>query len=188
MPDPNAALFAAVSFAARAHQGQVRKDGRTPYAAHVMRVCLVVRHVFGIDDVDVLTAALLHDTIEDTTVDYDDLAEAFGATVAGYAATLSKDTRLPHDEREAAYRAALAAAPWQVQAVKLADLFDNLGDAGNLHPDKRADTVKKCRATLAAFGARVPAELAGARSAVEARLTEAESRPGRVAAADAARE
>ena len=43
-------LLEAVSFAARAHQGQMRKDGKTPYASHVFRVCLILRHVFGIDD------------------------------------------------------------------------------------------------------------------------------------------
>jgi guanosine-3',5'-bis(diphosphate) 3'-pyrophosphohydrolase len=51
MPDiPLARLLEAASFAARAHRAQVRKDGETPYVAHVFRVCLIVRHVFGIDD------------------------------------------------------------------------------------------------------------------------------------------
>ena len=75
-------LFEAASFAARAHRHQVRKDGQTPYAAHPFRVCLVVQYVFRIDDPKVLTTALLHDTIEDTTTDYDDIAERFGADVA----------------------------------------------------------------------------------------------------------
>src|SRR5205085_841436 len=43
-------LLEAVSFAARAHHGQIRKDGKTPTAAHVFRVCLILRHVFGLDD------------------------------------------------------------------------------------------------------------------------------------------
>ena len=59
-------LLDAVSFAARAHQGQFRKDGRTPYASHPTRVCLVMRCVFGVEDPEVLAAAVLHDTIEDT--------------------------------------------------------------------------------------------------------------------------
>lgn len=79
MTEPHDPAFAkvqeAASFAARAHRHQVRKDGRTPYTAHPFRVCLVVRHVFGHDDPRMLQAALLHDTIEDTTTDYDDLAE-----------------------------------------------------------------------------------------------------------------
>src|SRR5437762_6917708 len=109
--DANAAqrMLEAASFAARAHRHQLRKDGQTPYAAHPFRVCLVVRHVFGIDDPEILAAALLHDTIEDTTTDYDDLEKQFGARVAGWAAALSKDKRLADDAREAAYTATLAA-------------------------------------------------------------------------------
>src|SRR5579883_2187980 len=106
-------LLEAVAFAARAHQGQRRKDGETPYASHPFRVCLVVRDVFGIDDRQVLTAALLHDTVEDTTTDFDDIEERFGADVARWVAALSKDKRLQELEREQAYVAQLADAPWQ---------------------------------------------------------------------------
>src|SRR5437667_4119346 len=87
-------LLEAVSFAARAHQGQVRKDGKTPYASHVFRVCLVLRHVFGVDDPQTLTAAVLHDTIEDTTTDFDDLEERYGADVAQWGSVVSKAKRV----------------------------------------------------------------------------------------------
>jgi guanosine-3',5'-bis(diphosphate) 3'-pyrophosphohydrolase len=141
-------LLDAVAFAARAHRHQLRKDGRTPYASHVFRVCLVLRHVFGIDDPATLTAAVLHDTIEDTTTDYDDLHERFGAEVAGWVALLTKDMRQEHDAREAAYVEALRSAPWQVKACKLADLLDNLHDSAHLDPEQRAKTVRKARAVL----------------------------------------
>src|SRR4051794_3522816 len=115
MPESLAAtygnLLEAVSFAARAHRHQTRKDGQTPYVAHVFRVCLIVRHVFGIDDPKVLTAAALHDAIEDTPTDYDDLEEAFGRDAATWAAALCKDMRRPEQERERDYVAHLAAAP-----------------------------------------------------------------------------
>ena len=122
-------LLESVSFAARAHEGQNRKDGKTPYASHVFRVCLILRHVFGIDDPRALMAAALHDTVEDTTTDFDDLQEKYGTEVATWVGTLSKDKRLPDDAREAAYAAGLAAGPWQVKVCKLADIFDNLMDA-----------------------------------------------------------
>jgi len=136
-------LLEAVSFAARAHQGQLRKDGKTPYASHVFRACLVLRHVFGIDDPRSLTTAALHDTIEDTTTDFDDLEEKFGRQVAEWVALLSKDSRLPEDEREKAYIAGLVKAPWQVKAAKLADIFDNLMDMKSSSAEKRAKTLKK---------------------------------------------
>jgi guanosine-3',5'-bis(diphosphate) 3'-pyrophosphohydrolase len=100
----------AASFAARQHQGQLRKDGRTPYFAHPVRVALTVRHVFGVDDETALAAALLHDLIEDTTTDYDDLLEMFGKDVADTVAALTKDSRLPEEQREAAYDRQLSVA------------------------------------------------------------------------------
>jgi guanosine-3',5'-bis(diphosphate) 3'-pyrophosphohydrolase len=125
-------LLEAVAFAARAHQGQLRKDGRTPYVSHVFRACLTLRHVFGIDDVPTLTAAILHDTVEDTTTDYDDLAQRFGPQIAGWVALLSKDKRQEEGRREEEYKRRLATADWQVKACKLADAFDNLVDSANI--------------------------------------------------------
>jgi guanosine-3',5'-bis(diphosphate) 3'-pyrophosphohydrolase len=145
-------LLRAVAFAARAHRHQLRKDGRTPYASHPFRVCLVVRHVFGVEDPAVLTAAVLHDTVEDTTADYDEVAEAFGPQVAAWVAVLSKDKRMPEDLREEAYAAALAEADWQVQVCKLGDVFDNLLDVGNTSTEQQAKTVGRARYYLSAIG------------------------------------
>jgi (p)ppGpp synthase/HD superfamily hydrolase len=144
-------ILEAVSFAARAHHGQLRKDGRTPYSSHVFRVCLIVRHVFGVDDPRALLAAALHDTLEDTTTDYDDLAEAFGKEVAEWVALLSKDSRQPEEKREALYRQELANAPWQVKVCKMADIFDNLLDSRQLPPEKQARTRRHSRIYLDAL-------------------------------------
>ncbi len=155
MPDRPAAnvlpLLDAIAFAARAHRHQLRKGDRTPYVSHVFRVCFILRHVFGIDDPKVLQAAVLHDTVEDTTTDCDDLREHFGPEVAGWVALLSKDKRLPEQEREAAYMAGLASAPWQVKACKLADIYDNLLDSAHLTPQQRTKTARRSREYLAAL-------------------------------------
>jgi guanosine-3',5'-bis(diphosphate) 3'-pyrophosphohydrolase len=144
-------MLDAIAFAARVHQGQFRKDGATPYASHVFRVCLILRHVFGFDDPAMLIAGLLHDTIEDTTTDFDDLKSIFGQEVAGWVAILTKDKRLEDDEREKQYCAALAAAPWQVKACKLADVYDNLLDSSSLLAEKRQRAVTRARQYLAAL-------------------------------------
>ncbi|HZT82144.1 MAG TPA: HD domain-containing protein [Gemmataceae bacterium] len=146
-------LLRAIAFAARAHRSQVRKDGRTPYASHPFRVCLITRHVFGVTDNAALTAAALHDVIEDTTTDFDDVAEEFGAEVAGWVALLSKDKRLPEDEREAAYTAGLTAAPWQVQVCKLADVYDNLLDSAGAPPEQQGKRLRRSRQYLDALRA-----------------------------------
>jgi (p)ppGpp synthase/HD superfamily hydrolase len=148
----------AVSFAARKHQGQLRKDGETPYVAHPVRVALIVRHVFNVDDEIALQAALLHDLIEDTTTDYDEILEIFGKQVADAVAALTKDARLVHDEREAAYDEQLSRSSWQARLVKLADVYDNYCDAAN-HEQRKKFAVKAERAIQCAGAA---AELQGA--------------------------
>src|SRR5438552_11823854 len=115
----------------------MRKDHATPYASHPFRVCLIVRDMFGFDDPRMLITALLHDTIEDTTTDYDDLEKRFGPEIATWVGYLTKDKRLPEDERERVYVEELKKAPWQVQVCKLADLYDNLTDLSQLPSDRQ---------------------------------------------------
>jgi (p)ppGpp synthase/HD superfamily hydrolase len=144
-------LLRAVAFAARAHRTQLRKDGATPYASHVFRVCLTARCVFGVEDPAVLTAAVLLDAIEDTTADFDDLAEEFGPEIAGWVALLSKDKRQPDAAREEKYKTDLSHAPWQVKLCKLADVYDNLLDSEHLREESRARTFRRSREYLDAL-------------------------------------
>ena len=149
-------LAEAISFAARAHQGHLRKDGRTPYMAHPMRVMMILAAEFGVEDRETLAAAVLHDTIEDTRTDHDDLSEPFGSRVADWVAALSKDTRLAEEERERQYLAALAAAPIEVQLVKLGDIYDNLADCATLQAKGRRRQIDRAKQVLAAFEPRFP--------------------------------
>jgi guanosine-3',5'-bis(diphosphate) 3'-pyrophosphohydrolase len=135
----------AASFAARAHDGQIRKDGRTPYAAHTFRVAMVIRHVFACDDEVCIAAGLLHDTIEDTDTDYDEILEDFGHEVADCVAAMTKDMRLVEDLREPAYDQQLARADWRARLVKLADVYDNFLD----QDAKSRKMVEKMRRALA---------------------------------------
>ncbi len=118
----------AAAFAARMHANHARKDGRTPYFSHPARVAMTVRDTFGLDDPDAIAAAFLHDTIEDTPADYDDIADRFGTAVADLVAALTKNMLLPEAQREADYDARLAAADWRARLVKLADVLDNAED------------------------------------------------------------
>jgi guanosine-3',5'-bis(diphosphate) 3'-pyrophosphohydrolase len=125
----------AVNFAALKHQGQLRKDGKTPYIAHPFRVSLTLRHVFGVEDEDALVAAILHDVIEDTSADFDEVEREFGTKTAEWVALLSKDARLPKDTREPQYEDQIVSAPVEVQLVKLADLYDNILDSRAWKPN-----------------------------------------------------
>lgn len=119
----------AATFAAERHDGQRRKDGVTPYIVHPRGVMEILRRELGVTDPDVLAAGLLHDTIEDTRTDYDDLLERFGPRVADLVSELTKDKRLPEKEREDEYFARLAGAPLEAKLCKVADTVYNLRDS-----------------------------------------------------------
>jgi (p)ppGpp synthase/HD superfamily hydrolase len=177
MTDPNQMVFDAVGFAARAHRHQIRKDQETPYVSHVFRVCLIARHVFGFEDPRMLATAILHDTIEDTATDCDDIIGHFGTDVARWVAALTKDMRLPHDEREAAYLRVLETAEWQVKVCKLADLYDNLADSKHLSVEDRNRTIRKSRLYLNAVRVGLPPIATLAAETVERRLAELQAGP-----------
>ena len=144
-------LLEAASLAARAHHGQMRKDKETPYVSHVFRVCLIVRDLFGFDDPRMLVTALLHDTIEDTTTDFDDVEKHHGQEIARWVAFLTKNKALPEAEREADYIERLLQAPWQVQACKLADVLDNLMDLPNFPAERRPHSLDRAAQYLNAL-------------------------------------
>ena len=138
----------AAAFAAKAHQHQFRKDGETPFISHPVRVALTLMHVFGCDDETAITAALLHDTIEDTKTDYDDLEQEFGRAVAESVSALTKNMLLPERVREKDYDRRLAAADWRTRLVKLADQYDNYTDAFHLGFKNVRKTAAKCRRAI----------------------------------------
>ena len=140
----------AAGFAARKHAGQFRKDKQTPYIAHPFRVAMTVRHTFGSEDPVAMAAALLHDVIEDTTADYDDLDQEFGREVADVVAALTKDMRMQEEARERVYDEQLSTAPWQAKLVKLADVYDNLVDC--LDEKMRSKAIKKAERAIACAG------------------------------------
>jgi len=124
----------AVQFANEAHSGQVRKYTGEPYVTHVVRVAEAAREC-GLG-VEAEVAALLHDTVEDTSVEYKDLDVRFGPVVASMVwgltnaegrgvATPGVDNRAKRKTMDLAW---LGAQTVRVRALKLLDLADNLND------------------------------------------------------------
>jgi (p)ppGpp synthase/HD superfamily hydrolase len=157
----------AAAFAARTHRHQTRRDGETPYFAHPARVALIVSTRFGCDDPETLAIALLHDTIEDSGTDYEDIAERFGTVVADGVAALSKDAALPETAREAHAEARLRAGGWRASLIKLADVLDNTADLADTETANGGDDRSGRRGRL----------LARARWAIEIAREHAESDP-----------
>lgn len=158
----------AAAFAARAHAHQVRKDGETPYFSHPARVALTVSRVFGCRDDAVIAAALLHDTIEDTQTDYDDIAEHFGRNVADWVAALTKNMILREDVRERDYYDRLRKADWRARLIKIADAYDNYCERFG-SPELRRKARKRLRDAIALVQRDARAHPESKRAVAEAR-------------------
>jgi guanosine-3',5'-bis(diphosphate) 3'-pyrophosphohydrolase len=121
-------LARAAVYACKQHEGQMRDDGVTPYAIHPLRVVEHLREIAQERDPDVLCAAFLHDTIEDTAVTYDTLAGLFGDGVASLVAELTNDNRLPKPQRRAAMIEHIPSLSSKAKRIKLADRLDNISE------------------------------------------------------------
>src|SRR3982750_4799665 len=76
MKERYADLLAAISFAAAKHSKQRRKDvDASPYINHPPQVAPLLATQGAVSDVETLMAAVLHDTIEDTKTNYDELVQ-----------------------------------------------------------------------------------------------------------------
>jgi len=121
-----ALLMKAANFAAERHAAQRRKDvAMTLYVNHVIGVCHNLTQA-GVTNVDVLCAALLHDTLEDTETTYDELVDEFGGFVASFVEEVSDDKSLPKAERKRLQVEHAAHASVGAQMIKLADKLNNL--------------------------------------------------------------
>lgn len=122
-------LLAAADFAAHKHRAQRRKDASTtPYINHPIRVALLLAQIAEINDLATLQAALLHDTLEDTSTTPQELENHFGAEVRALVQEVSDDKCLPSSERK---RLQIAHAPNlspKARFIKLADKVANVSD------------------------------------------------------------
>ena len=81
----------AIIFATKAHAGAYRKGKVKPYILHPIEALAIVKRFT--DDEDVITAAILHDTVEDTSVTVERLEKEFGPRIAALVASVSEDKR-----------------------------------------------------------------------------------------------
>ncbi len=135
-PDKDLALlFRALAFAAHKHRDQRRKDAEaSPYINHPIALAEVLAGEGGVAEVEVLAAALLHDTIEDTATTPEELREQFGERIAAIVAEVTDDKRLPKAERKRLQVEHAAAISPGAKLVKLADKICNLRDVAERPP------------------------------------------------------
>ncbi|MGB9191849.1 RelA/SpoT family protein [Acinetobacter sp.] len=132
-------VLVACDYADIAHDGITRKSGE-PYILHPIAVSSILSHMRL--DAETLMAALLHDVIEDTDFNKEDIAEKFGRTVAELVDGVTKLSHSSDKEynKAASFRKILQATLQdpRVIIIKLADRYHNMTTLGSLRPDKRA--------------------------------------------------
>ena len=122
-------VLRAADFAASRHREQRRKDARgSPYINHPLRVAHLLAQVGGVADAQVLAAALLHDTVEDTATSLDEIAQCFGARVRDLVAEVSDDRGLNAAQRKQAQIAHAPALSADAVLIKLGDKISNIRD------------------------------------------------------------
>ncbi len=122
-------LLQAVCFAADKHQHQRRKNiAATPYINHPLQVAQVLWQVGSVHDSDILIAAILHDTLEDTNTEVEELLALFGAPITHIVEEVSDDTRLCSTDRKRLQVEKAASLSLGAQQIKLADKICNIQD------------------------------------------------------------
>ena len=123
----------AIEFATKAHEGQVRKGTKRPYIVHPIEVGDIVSTMTR--DEEVISAAVLHDTIEDCEgITKELLAREFSERVADIVVQESEDKSRTWMERKSATITHIRTAPREVQMVALADKLSNMRDINRDYP------------------------------------------------------
>lgn len=140
------------------HSNQKRKSGED-YFSHIIDVVNIVEEILNSlpyefnlaieNRNELIAAAYLHDTIEDTQTNFDDIESLANAKVAYWVGTLSEDNRLPRRQKHEEYWRTLKNASIEVKIVKLADIYSNLiGIRGSEDIDWIRYYIKKIQQTL----------------------------------------
>jgi GTP diphosphokinase / guanosine-3',5'-bis(diphosphate) 3'-diphosphatase len=159
-------LLEAAAFAAKKHTGQKRKGKEgDPYINHPLEVAALLASAGGVDDTDVLTAALLHDTVEDTGTTREEIAERFGPRAADIVMEVTDDKSLPKQERK---RLQIEHAPHLSHGAKLVKLADKISNIRDVLERPAEDWDDQRRREYVEWGKSVVAGLRGVSAGLEA--------------------
>ena len=121
-------VLKATQFAALKHCDQRRKDGKTPYIIHPISVAMILAEIGSIEDLEILSAALLHDTLEDTDTSAHELDKIFGSRVRIIVEELTDNDMLTFSQRK---QMQIDNAPYlskDATLVRIADKISNVSD------------------------------------------------------------
>lgn len=150
-----AGILKALRFAAAKHRDHRRKGpGASPYINHPIEVAELLVRKGGLFEVELLQAAILHDTIEDTDTTAEELENEFGPAVRSLIEEVTDDKRLPKQERK---RLQIEHAPGlsrRAKQIELADKICNIRDVAHAPPagwslERRAEYITWSRNVIA---------------------------------------
>jgi guanosine-3',5'-bis(diphosphate) 3'-pyrophosphohydrolase len=158
-------LLEAIRFAADKHRDQRRKDtDQSPYINHPIEVVQLLWEVGGVREMNVLLAAILHDTIEDTETRPEEISDRFGEQVLSYVMEVTDDKELPKEERK---RLQIVNAPHKSYGAKLIKIADKTCNVRNLVTMPPKDWSLKRKQEYLLWGEKVVAGLRGTNAALE---------------------
>lgn len=137
-------LLTAIQFAIRKHNGQTRKnkDGAPiPYIEHPIETARLLA-LHGVEDESVLMAAVLHDTLEDTSATVEELEDLFGKAITSIVKEVTDDKTMGKNEQK---EEQIRRAPHYSDAaklVKLADCTHNIYSILTHPPNWKPESVK----------------------------------------------
>ena len=125
----------ALAFATEKHKNHTRADEeKSPYIVHPIAVKHILSEVGGVEDVEVLAAALLHDTLEDTPTTREELIENFGKRVCSLVEEVSDDKTLPKQTRKDLQIEHAPQLSEGAVLIKLGDKISNVTDITHTPP------------------------------------------------------
>jgi len=135
----------ALEFAIKHHKGQYRKISNFPYIWHPISVAKNVQENKISKNIQLLmTAALLHDLVEDTNVTLEIIAKEFGFKVASIVEELSSDKEKIKEVGKTEYlKDKMTKMSSYALVIKLSDRLDNIKDLSDAKPDFKEKYTKE---------------------------------------------
>lgn len=127
-------LIRVINFAAEKHKYQTRKNDGSPYINHPIGVAYILFNIGDISDYEILSAAILHDTVEDTDTTFDEIETWFGTKIRDIVEEVTDNKSLSKDKRKLQQIQKAPHKSYEAKLVKLADKLHNLTDLLNNPP------------------------------------------------------